>query len=305
MISFLLKRLGWFVLTVWVVFTVSFALMRSVPGGPFSSDRQLSKEVERSVKARYNLDDPLYIQYLNMLADYATLDFGDSFRLQDFSVNRIIAEGFPISAALGLFALAFALCVGVPCGAIAAVYRRGATDVGLMAAATVGIAVPNFVFAGVSILLFSFYWKFFPPAGWGSLEQLVLPSICLGLPYAAYIARLTRTGMLDVLGQDYIRTARAKGLSETWIVMRHAAPGAMLPVVSFLGPAVANILSGSLVVERVFALPGLGSHFLEAAFQRDYTLAMGMIVVYTVLLYVMNLIVDLSYGWINPRVKLD
>ncbi|HEY1065941.1 MAG TPA: ABC transporter, partial [Pirellulales bacterium] len=137
MISFLLKRLGWFVLTVWVVFTVSFALMRSVPGGPFSSDRQLSKEVERSVKARYNLDDPLYIQYLNMLADYATLDFGDSFRLQDFSVNRIIAEGFPISAALGLFALAFALCVGVPCGAIAAVYRRGATDVGLMAAATV------------------------------------------------------------------------------------------------------------------------------------------------------------------------
>ena len=305
MILFLLKRLGWLVVTLWIVFTISFFLMRAVPGGPFSNERSLDPEIEKNIEARYRLDQPLWSQYLTHLGAAARGDLGLSFRLADFTVNEVIAQGAPISMSLGIFALSFALCLGLTAGIVSALRRQSLLDVGLMTLATVGIAVPNFVVAAVMILLFVFLIPIFPPAGWGSLSNLFLPGFCLGAPYAAYIARLTRTGLLDVLGQDYIRTAHAKGLTPTRVVLRHALKGAMLPVVSFLGPAIAGILTGSLVIERIFAIPGLGTHFIEAATQRDYTLAMGMVLLYTALLYTMNLLVDVSYTLLDPRVKVE
>lgn len=304
MIRFLIKRLAWMACTLWVVFTVSFFLMRAVPGGPFSRERSMPPEIEQNFKRRYNLDQPLYRQYVIQLGNVARGDLGYSFRLGDFTVNQVIAEGLPVSAALGILALAFALVLGLTAGILSAIARGGVVDTVLMTTATLGIALPNFVIAGIAIILFVFLIPIFPAAGWGSFQQLVLPAFCLGAPYAAYIARLARTGMLDVLSQDYIRTAHAKGLSSTRVIVHHALKGAMLPVVSFLGPAIAGILTGSLVVEQIFAIPGLGSHFIQSALVRDYTLAMGLVLLYTTLLYAMNLIVDISYALLDPRVKL-
>lgn len=215
--------------------------------------------------------------------------------MADFSVNDVIASGLPVSATLGILALAFALTLGLTAGIVSAVRRGGLLDFSLMSLATVGIAVPNFVVAGLLIILLVFIWPIFPAAGWGTPMQLVLPSLCLGATFAAEIARLVRTGMLDVLHQDYIRTAYAKGLMTRTVVLRHALKGAMLPVVSFLGPAVAGILTGSVVIEYVFAIPGLGYQFVQSATQRDYTVAMGLVMVYTLLLYVMNTLVDIAY----------
>jgi oligopeptide transport system permease protein len=225
--------------------------------------------------------------------------------LQDYTVNGVIAEGLPISAALGILALAFALSLGLVAGITSAVRRGSVADVTLMSLATVGIAVPNFVVAGVSILLFVFLIPIFPAGGWGSFDQLILPALCLGAPHAADVARITRTSMLDVLSQDHIRTARAKGLSPARVIWGHALPGALLPVVSYLGPATAYVLTGSLVIEQIFAIPGLGSHFVEAALQRDYTLALGCVMLYTVILFLMNMLVDLSYAILDPRVELE
>lgn len=305
MIRFLLNRLLWTLLVLWVVFTLSFFLMRSVPGGPFSSERALDPDVKKNFEARYNLDKPLVVQYLLELQNYCRGEFGLSMRLRDFSINEIIAQGLPVSALLGLCALSFALLVGITAGICAALRRGRLVDHGLMAVATVGIALPEFVVAGVAIILFVFLWPLFPAAGWGTPQQLVLPVLCLGAPYAAYIARLTRSGMLDVLSQDYIRTAQAKGLAPAVIVVRHALKAALLPVVSYLGPAVAGILTGSLVEEKIFAIPGLGVHLIESASQRDYTLAMALTMLYTVLLCGMNLLVDVAYKLLDPRIKLN
>ncbi len=305
MIAFLAKRLLWMVLTLWIVFTVSFFLMRAVPGGPFDGERKLEPEIEANIKARYHLDEPLPMQYWRELKNVAHGDLGYSFKLSDFTVNRVIAEGLPVSMALGCLALAFALVLGLVAGITSAVHRGSPADLVLMSAATVGIALPNFVIAGIAIILFVFLLPWFPAAGWGAFSQLVLPALCLGAPYAAYVARIARTSMLDVLSQDHIRTARAKGLSQTRVVWGHALPGALLPVVSFLGPATAGILTGSLVVEEIFAIPGLGSHFVKAALDRDWTLGMGCVLLYTVLLYTMNMLVDLSYSYLDPRVELE
>ncbi len=227
-----------------------------------------------------------------------------SMRLYDFSVKTIIEQGLPISASLGILALSFALTLGLSAGIVSAMYRGSPADLVLMSLATIGIAVPSFVIAGLAIILFVFIIPIFPAAGWGTLRQLVLPAICLGTLYAAEIARITRTGMLDALSQDFVRTARAKGLSQLMVALRHALPSALLPVVSYLGPAVAGILTGSVVIEKIFAIPGLGWHFVQAALQRDYTLAMGLVLLYTLLLCVMNFLVDLSYGILDPRVEL-
>ena len=305
MIAFLARRLAWMALTLWVVFTVSFLLMRSVPGGPLDRERTLDPQIEANLKARYHLDEPLWQQYLRELGNTVRLDLGYSFRMSDFTVNEVIAQGLPISASLGIVALFFAVSLGLTAGIVSAVRRQTLLDVSLMSVATVGIALPNFILAGIAIIVFVFLIPVFPAAGWGTVGHMVLPAVCLGAPYAAYIARLTRTGMLDVLGQDYIRTAYAKGLSAPAVVLRHALRAAMLPVVSFLGPAIAGILTGSLVVEKIFAIPGLGIHFIEAANQRDYTLAMGLVLLYTTLLYTMNLLVDLSYALLDPRIKLE
>jgi oligopeptide transport system permease protein len=303
-IGFLVRRLVGLLFTLWIVFTVSFLLMRAVPGGPYSGERNLPPEIEEIIKQRYRLDLPLIEQYLIELGNVARLDLGLSMRLLDFDVNRIIAQGLPVSAALGIFALTFAVTLGLSAGIVSALYRGSLADRVLMSLATVGIALPSFVIAGLAIMLLVFKLKIFPAAGWGTLRQLILPAICLGTLYAAEIARIARTAMLDALSQDYVRTARAKGLSRLAVALRHALPGAMLPVVSFLGPAVAGILTGSVVIERIFAIPGLGWHFVQAALQRDYTLAMGLVLLYTLLLYTMNFLVDLSYGILDPRVEL-
>ena len=304
MIAFMVRRLLWMAITLWVVFTVSFFLMRAVPGGPFDSERVLEPEIEQNLKKRYNLDKPLVQQYLIEMGNVVRGDLGYSFKISDFTVNEIIAQGLPISVALGVLALLFATTLGLVAGVVAAVFRGTWTDAILMLIATTGIALPNFVIAGISIILFVFLIPVFPAAGWGEFNQLLLPAACLGAPYAAYIARIARTSMLDVLSQDHIRTARAKGVGPVRVIVVHALRGALLPVVSFLGPAVAGILTGSLVVEQIFAIPGLGSHFVQAALQRDYTLAMGLVVLYTVMLYAMNWIVDMSYVVLDPRVEL-
>jgi oligopeptide transport system permease protein len=299
------KRLGWMALTLWVVFTISWILMRSVPGGPFDSEKNVPEEIKRNLAARYRMDLPYPRQYISDVGYALRGDLGLSLRLKDFTVNQVIAQGFPVSVSLGVLALIFALALGTTAGVIAAVLRNSAYDTAFMTLATVGIAVPNFVLASAAIIVFVFWFRMLPAAGWGRLDQLILPALCLGAPFAAYVARLTRAGMLEVLNLDYVRTAYAKGLKPRVVIVRHALRGAVLPVVSYLGPATAGILTGSPVLERIFNLPGMASHFVEAAIQRDYTLALGMVVVYTVILLVMNALVDASYSLIDPRVKVE
>jgi oligopeptide transport system permease protein len=303
-IWFILRRFLGLIFTLWIVFTLSFLLMRAVPGGPYSNERNLPPEIEENFKERYELNLPIYEQYWNRLREMVRGDLGPSQRLLDFSVNEVIRQGLPVSACLGILALTFAITLGLCAGIVSALYRGSMADIALMSIATVGIALPSFVIGGLSIMLFVFVIPIFPAAGWGTLRQLVLPAICLGSVYAAEIARITRTGMLDALSQDFVRTARAKGLSELAVALRHALPTALLPVVSFLGPAVAGILTGSVVVERIFAIPGLGWHFVQSALQRDYTVSMGLVLLYTLLLYSMNFLVDLSYSILDPRVEL-
>jgi oligopeptide transport system permease protein len=304
-IAFVVRRFLWTLLVLWTVFTISFFLMRAVPSGPFSSDRAMHPDIRRNFEARYNLDKPVHVQYAIELANYCRGEFGISMSLHDFTINEIIAQGLPVSVALGLLALWFALGLGIVSGIAAAVRRGKFVDHGIMAVATVGIALPEFVVAGLAIIVFVFLFPVFPAGGWGTPRQLVLPVVCLGLPYAAYVARLTRSGMLDVLSQDYIRTAHAKGLKPATIIRRHAMKGALLPVMSYLGPATAGILTGSLVEEKIFAIPGLGVHLVQSCFSRDYTLAMALTMLYTVLLCAMNFIVDVSYKLLDPRIKLD
>ena len=326
MIAFLLRRFLWFLATLWVVVTVSFFLMRSVRGGPFSTERSLPAAVERNLLARYHLDWPLWRQYLQYVGPFdlgaggATFlggdgthpfggvlvgDLGPSFRYRDYTVNDIIAQSLPISVALGTLALACALVLGLGTGIASALWRGSKVDVGMRILATGGIALPNFVIAGFLILVFVFGLHLLPVAGWGTLPHLVLPALALGAPFAAYISRLTRTGMLEVLSQDYVRTAHAKGLPPRTVLLRHALKGGILPVVSYLGPATAGILTGSLVIEKIFAIPGTGSHFVNSALNRDYTLAMGVTILYTVLVYSLNMLVDLAYTLLDPRIKLE
>jgi oligopeptide transport system permease protein len=302
---FLLRRAGWVVLTLWVVYTVSFLLMRSVPGGPFSSERQLPEAIRRNFEERYRTDDPLLVQYLDHFGRALRGDLGMSFKLGDFSVNDVIYQGFPVSASLGILAINFALLFGITAGVLSASRRNSPIDAGFMSLAAVGVAVPNFILASLAIVVFVFWFHLLPAGGWGTLKQLILPSLCLAAPIAAYVARLTRAGMLDVLNLDYIRTAYAKGLPESKVVIRHALRGSLLPVISYLGPATAAVLTGSPIVEKIFNIPGMGSHFVEAALQRDYTLSLGLVMAYTALLLMMNTLVDFSYALIDPRVKVE
>jgi oligopeptide transport system permease protein len=325
-IRFLVRRALWLALTLWVVATVSFFLMHAVRGGPFDGERRLNPAIERNVRARYHLNWPLWKQYLAYvgpleLGEHGAKiaggdgtrtfggvlagDFGPSFKYRDFSVNDIVGASLPISIALGSLALCFALALGIAAGVLSAVRRGTRSDVALRVAATAGIAVPNFVIASLLVIALVFLVPMFPVAGYGSWRHLVLPSLALGAPFAAYVARLTRTGMLEALAQEHVRTARAKGLPEHLVVLRHALPQALLPVISFLGPAAAGILTGSLVVERVFAIPGCGSHFVNSALNRDYTLAMGVTILYTALVCALNALVDVAYTWIDPRIRVE
>ncbi|QDU66653.1 ABC transporter permease [Engelhardtia mirabilis] len=326
MLQFLFRRLLWFAITLFSVVTISFFLMRAVRGGPFDNERALHPAIEANLEARYHLDWPVWKQYLqyvgpfnldheglvlfggdnsNVFGGVLTGDLGPSFKLRDYTVNDIIGQSLPISIALGSVAMAIALTLGLTAGIVSALRRGTALDLGMRLFATVGIALPNFVIAAFLIIIFAFQLELLPVAGWGSPRYLPLPALALGAPFAAYIARLTRTGMLEVLSADYIRTARAKGLPEWLVLLRHAIKGGILPVVSYLGPATAGILTGSLVIERMFAIPGTGSHFVGSALNRDYTLAMGVTILYTVLVYGLNTLVDLAYTLLDPRIELE
>jgi len=303
MTTFILRRIAISIPVIFLVATTTFFIMRLAPGGPFMSERAIPPEIEANLQAKYGLDQPLWVQYGRYLRNLVQFDLGPSYKYPERTVNEIIAEGFPVSLQLGLSALAFALLVGIPGGVISAWKHGGVIDRLTMSVILVGISVPTFVLGPLFVFVFALTLYWFPPALWGSWEQMVLPAVTLGMPYSVYIARLTRAEMLEVLSQDYIRTARAKGAGEFRVLWKHALNGAMLPVVSFLGPAVADITTGSIVVEKIFAIPGLGRYFVESAFSRDYTTVLGTVVFYATLLIIANLVVDIAYKFLDPRIE--
>lgn len=300
-----IRRLAAAIPTLFLVITATFFLMRAAPGGPFDEERTLPAEVEANIKAAYDLDKPLIVQYGLYLKRLATGDFGPSFRYEEFSVGDLIAAGFPTSLKLGGLAMTLALVLGLTAGTVAAMRQNSTADHVVMTAAMTGIAIPNYVMGPLLALVFGIYLKLLPVAGWvdGAFDDMVLPALALALPYTAYIARLTRGSMIEVLHTNYIRTARAKGLPESRIIRRHALRAALLPVISFLGPAIAGIITGSVVIEQIFQVPGLGRYFVLGALNRDYTLVMGVVIFYAGLILLLNLLVDVFYAMLDPRVR--
>jgi oligopeptide transport system permease protein len=304
MLSFILRRVAGFIPVLFVIVSLSFFVIRLAPGGPFDQDRALPEQVRVNIEARYHLNEPLWAQYFRYLGDVARGDLGPSFRYPDRSVNELLWLGFPVSLLLGFCAMTVALLAGGTAGLLAGVRRNSLANYLTMSLALGGVSVPNFVLGPMLMLVFALGLGWLPVAGWGTWRHLVLPSLTLGAFYAAYVARLTRAGMLEVIGQDFIRTARAKGLSEVMVVLRHALPSAILPVVTYLGPASAAVLTGSVVIETIFSIPGIGRYFVGAALNRDYTLVLGTVVSYSVLLLSLNLAVDVLYAWLDPQVQL-
>jgi len=306
MLSYSLKRLASAIPTLLILVTVAFFLIRIAPGGPFDSEKALPPEIEANLEARYQLDTPLVLQYLRYVGHLFVLDLGPSFHYRDWTVNQLIEQGAPVSFALGGIALFLAVGVGVAIGVWAALKQNRATDYAVMSIAMIGISIPNFVIAPLLILAFAIGLGWLPAGGWdGSLQRMLLPAIALALPMIAYIARITRGSMIEVLHSSFIRTARAKGLPEREVIFRHALKPALLPVISYLGPAAAGILTGSVVIERIFTIPGIGSHFVQGALNRDYTLVMGVVVFYGVLIILFNYLVDLIYAWLDPRIRYE
>lgn len=304
MLRFIVKRLAIAVPVLLVVVTITFFLVRLAPGGPFDLERSVPPEVTANLNAQYNLDAPMMRQYLDYMGDLLRGDFGPSFRYPNRSVNEMIARGFPKTLELGLYAILFALLVGMPAGIVAALRPNSVQDYIPMSAAMVGICLPSFVLGPILILIFGIWLGWVPVSGWGvNPGDKILPAITLGSTYAAYIARITRGGMLEVLSQDYIRTARAKGLSQGRIVLVHALRGGVAPVVSYLGPALAGLLAGSFVVETIFQIPGLGRFYIQAAFNRDYTMILGTTVFLAALIILFNLIADIILVWLNPQLR--
>lgn len=305
MLRYLLRRLPGGLGTLFVIATLAFGMLHAVPGGPFDSEKPMIPEIREAIMAKYHLDEPLWQQYLRYISDLLRGDLGPSFQYRGTTVNEIIAQGFPVDITIGLSALLIAFLVGGGIGLYAALYHNSRRDNALMALAVVGISVPLFVIAPVLILVFAIHLRWLPPGGWvgGSLPHLILPAVALALPYTAYIARLMRASTLEVLASPFIRTARAKGLPLRTIMLRHALRPTLLPIVSFLGPAIAGVITGSIIIETVFALPGIGRYFTVGALNRDYTLVMGITILYGALIIVCNLLVDLSYALLDPRVR--
>ena len=291
--------------TLFILIALAFFLIRVAPGGPFDSEKALLPEVEANLRAAYNLDEPLHQQFARYVWGLAQADFGPSFQYRDYTVTELIMTGFPVSLRLGGMAIALALLIGVTAGSLAALRQNTRTDYAVMSASMTGISIPNFVMAPLLILIFAVYLGWLPAGGLGdgSPRNMVLPVIALALPQIAYISRLTRGSMIEVLRSNFIRTARAQGLPMHKIVLRHALKPALLPVVSYLGPATAAVITGSVVIEQIFGVPGLGRFFVQGALNRDYTLVMGVVVFYGVLIIAFNLLVDLAYAWLDPKVK--
>jgi oligopeptide transport system permease protein len=304
MLRFITSRLLQAIPVLLVVISVTFLLIHSAPGGPFSDEKAVPPEVARALEAQYNLDQPLWQQYTSYLGDVIRGDFGPSFKYSGRTVNELIAAGLPVTAELALYAMLVALFIGISAGVFAAMRPNTLQDYIPMSAAMLGICMPSFLLGPILILVFGIQLEWLPISGWGDIPgDKILPAITLGTGCAAYIARLSRGGMLEVLSQDYIRTARAKGLSERLIICKHALRGGLIPVVAFLGPAFAGLLGGSFVVETIFQIPGLGRFYVTSAFNRDYTMILGMTIFFAGLIIVFNLLSDLIALWLNPKLR--
>ncbi len=301
---FALNRLLQAIPVLLIVISATFMLVHSAPGGPFSADKAVPPEVIKALEAQYNLDQPLWKQYISYLGDVVQGDFGPSFKYSGRTVNELIAAGIPATAELALYAMMVALIIGVSAGVAAAMRPNTLQDYVPMSAAMLGICMPSFLLGPLLVLIFGIYLEWLPVSGWGDMPgDKIMPSITLGTGYAAYIARLSRGGMLEVLSQDYIRTARAKGLSEPLIIFKHAMRGGLIPVVAFLGPAFAGLLGGSFVVETIFQIPGLGRFYVQAAFNRDYTMILGMTIFFATLIILFNLLSDMLAIWLDPKLR--
>ena len=304
---FIFRRILGLIPTMFLIIPLSFFLIRLAPGGPFSSEKKVTPEVMQNLLKKYHMDEPLFKQYLRYMGDVLRGELGPSFKNKDYSVNELIAVSLPNSLILGVTSLALALLFGIAVGVVSALNQNSAADYTAMSAAVIGISVPLFVVGPVFMLVFAMKLQWLPTSGWitgrAGLKTLIMPAVTLAFPYFAYIARLSRASILEILRSDYIRTARAKGLKQSAVIWRHVLKGALLPVVSYLGPAFAGIVTGSVVVEQIFLVPGLGNFFVKSALNRDYTLIMGTVIVYSFILIVMNLIVDIIYGLLDPRIS--
>lgn len=293
--------------TIFIIIFISFFLIRLAPGGPFDFDKTLAPEIQANLNAKYHLDEPVYVQFGYYLKDILRGDFGPSFQYKNYTVTELISQGFPVSMQLGLSAMLLALLLGCTAGIIAAYRQNTRFDYGVMTISMIGISIPNFVMAPLLILVFAIVFSVFPAGGWndGAVPNRILPIITLALPQIAYIARISRGSMIEVLRSAYIRTAYSKGLPTFYILTRHALKPTLLPVISYLGPAIAGIITGSVVVEQIYGIPGLGRYFVQGALNRDYTLVMGVVVFYGIFIIMLNLIVDLLYGWLDPQIRLQ
>jgi oligopeptide transport system permease protein len=305
MLKFILKRLLIIIPMALLIVSIVWGLVRMTPGTFYDSDKKLPPAVEKNIREKYWLDKPWYMQYWRMISNVAVGDFGYSLKYEGETVNGILLRTVPISATIGILAYLLAFFVGVTTGTIAALKQNSPYDYSSMAISMLGISVPNFVLGPILILIFALWLFILPPARWGGIANIILPVITLSAVYTAYIARLTRAGMLEILRSDYIRTARAKGLDEKTVLLRHALRGGLMPVVSYTGPALAALLAGTVVVEKVFAMPGLGNYFIQSIFNRDYSLTLGIVAFFSITLLIFNLLVDVAYAYLDPRIRYD
>lgn len=305
MLRFIARRLLQMVPVLFVIATLTFLMLRMAPGGPFSAEKNVPPEIQRHLESYYGLNKPLAQQYFDYLGRLLKGDLGPSFRYSNRTVNELIGESFPISAELAFWSLLVALLFGLTAGIVASLRPNTGADYIASSFAMIGISIPNFVLGPLLVLVFALKFQWVRVSGWDEPIDRILPSVTLGAAYAAYIARLTRGGMLEILSQDFIRTARAKGASNLQVIFKHALRGGLLPVVSYLGPTAAGLLTGSFVIETIFQIPGLGRYFVNAAFNRDYTMVLGAVIFYAALIVLFNLIVDLVLAWMNPRLKLE
>lgn len=305
MLNYFVRRILGAIPTLFVLMALAFFLIRLAPGGPFDSEKVLLPEIEANLRAAYHLDEPLYQQFARYLGNLLQGDFGPSFQYRDLTVTELIMTGFPISLRLGAGAMVLAVIFGVLAGSVAALWQNSRTDYTVMAVSMTGISIPSFVMAPLLILVFAVYLGWLPAGGLGggSLRNMVLPVVSLALPQIAYVARLTRGSLIEILRSNFIRTAKAQGLPMGKILLVHALKPALLPVVSYLGPATAAVITGSVVIEQIFGIPGLGRFFVQGALNRDYTLVMGIVVFYGTLIIVFNFLVDLAYAWLDPKVR--
>ncbi len=305
MINFIIRRLLLVIPMALIAVTVTWGLIRIAPGNFYSSEKKLPPAIEKNIREKYGLDKSWIEQYGIMMWNVMKLDFGESLKFEGQSVNGMIARHFPYSATIGILAYILALIIGLTAGIIAALKQNSYFDYGSMALAMLGLSVPSFVLGPLLVLVFALWLYILPPARWGGISFLVLPVVTLSASYAAYIARLTRAGMLEVMRSDYIRTARAKGLDEKTVLLKHGLRGGIIPVVSFTGPALASLLAGTIVVEKVFAIPGLGNIFIQAVLNRDEPVILGIVAFLSILVMLFNLAVDISYGFLDPRIRYE